>query len=642
MGCRFRPGYAGAKAQIEGADKVKKKLVWVLFFVGTFLLTLGNVDTFFLNAADESTDTTETSTSLTDATSTTSTSISEETSGTVESTTPSEEVESEVDTAGKDLSVTAATPEELVNNILGAGVTVSNVTYYGSPDSSGIFSGDSEIIGFSSGIVLSTGYAESIIGPNSIGVKSGYMDTDGSLDLSKLVGGIPTYDAVMLEFDFVATNDTLVFDYVFGSEEYPENIEKDYNDVFAFFLDGENIALTESGEIISVNTVNSEKNSDLYRDNTNGEINTEMDGLTRVLQISVDVNPGETHHIKLAIADTEDPYFDSNVFIKGASFSSSYLLFYDTDGGEGTVPDTEEYAVNGSATVSDFVPVKEGYKFTGWKSSADDKIYQAGDSVTMSSDVTLTAQWEEALTVVYDANGGTGEVPEAVILEIADKGKEIEVAEPTGLTRTDYKFVGWLSSADDKVYQPGDTITVDQNITLTAQWEATTTYTLTYDLNGGNGTIPAAVEYDPGEEVVVADGENLTKEGTYFTGWVSSVDGVAYQPGETIVMNQDITLIARWDGEEPPVTSGSTSDTTSGSTSDTTSGSSDTTGKSTDSSSSGVATGKTVTPSDDDYYDDGKLPTTGEFDDIGRSFIGLLLLGTFAMLVIKVNKRREV
>jgi len=54
-------------------------------------------------------------------------------------------------------------------------------------------------------------------------------------------------------------------------------------------------------------------------------INTEMDGLTTVFTATAHVNHGVTNHIKLAIADTGDGYYDSNVFIKAGSFSAQPL-----------------------------------------------------------------------------------------------------------------------------------------------------------------------------------------------------------------------------------------------------------------------------------------------------------------------------
>lgn len=369
---------------------------------------------------------------------------------------------------GTGLSVSAASPTDLVNQILGSGVTISNVSYTGSGDSSGIFTGDAGIIGFEDGIVLSSGKASDIVGPNSSGGKSTSFGNPGDADLDSLIPGT-TRDATVLEFDFVPDNDTLVFQYVFASEEYLEYVNSNYNDVFGFFLDGVNIATISTGEVVSINTINHIKNSDLFRDNTSATIDTEMDGLTTVLTISVSVTPGSTHHIKLAIADAGDSSLDSNVFIKGSSFSTSYQLLYDANGGQGVLPNPVAYKPNETAVVAQSDLTYSGHKFVGWLSSVDGMVYQPEDLLTMSQDVMLSAQWQAVYQVVYDGNEGKGTVPQTQEYE---PGTTVYVAAPAGLVREGFEFVGWLSSIDGLIYQAGDSLLVDQDIMLLAQWLA--------------------------------------------------------------------------------------------------------------------------------------------------------------------------
>ena len=50
--------------------------------------------------------------------------------------------------------------------------------------------------------------------------------------------------------------------YIFGSDNYPEYSGSAFNDVFAFFLNGENIELLPDGVTeVSINTVNAQSNS---------------------------------------------------------------------------------------------------------------------------------------------------------------------------------------------------------------------------------------------------------------------------------------------------------------------------------------------------------------------------------------------
>ena len=99
-----------------------------------------------------------------------------------------------------------------------------------------------------------------------------------------------------------------------------------YNDVFGFFVNGQNCATTPTGQPVSIDTINSNVNSNLYRDNSFlnppvNPINIEPDGLTVEMICSAAVNPNQVNHMKLAIADTSDHILDSVVMLKAQSLS---------------------------------------------------------------------------------------------------------------------------------------------------------------------------------------------------------------------------------------------------------------------------------------------------------------------------------
>jgi len=215
------------------------------------------------------------------------------------------------------------TPTQLVQSLLGPGVKVSNVTFKGDNVAAGKFSGGQNSIGFDQGILLSTGQAKSVIGTGS-----NFASTDngdpGDSQLDAIVAPDPTFDATILEFDFVASGGTLNFQYVFGSEEYPEFVNASFNDVFAFYLNGKNIALIPNTSTpVSIDNVNAGANASFFVDNyTTGTLATALDGLTKVLTATATVTPGQTNHIKLAIADAGDHILDSDVFIQAGSFAA--------------------------------------------------------------------------------------------------------------------------------------------------------------------------------------------------------------------------------------------------------------------------------------------------------------------------------
>jgi hypothetical protein len=220
------------------------------------------------------------------------------------------------------------TPADLVENILGTDIqSYSNVTFTGyttSPyASAGIFTGGTDAgIGIESGIVLTCGIISNVIGPNSSDGISANIALGGDGDLTTLASQ-STFDATRLEFDFVPLYDELFIEFVFGSDEYTEWIGE-YNDVFAFYLNGTNIAVVPSTNTpISINTINPGLNSTYYKNNESypGPFCNEMDGFTTVMVATGNVTPNVTNHIKLAIADGGDHALDSWVFFKSEGFS---------------------------------------------------------------------------------------------------------------------------------------------------------------------------------------------------------------------------------------------------------------------------------------------------------------------------------
>jgi hypothetical protein len=63
------------------------------------------------------------------------------------------------------------TAQDLVGNLVGAGVTFSNVAYTGKDVAAGTVAGGTGVLGFEGGIVLSSGNVADVVGPNNLSSK---------------------------------------------------------------------------------------------------------------------------------------------------------------------------------------------------------------------------------------------------------------------------------------------------------------------------------------------------------------------------------------------------------------------------------------------------------------------------------------
>ncbi|MCK6649070.1 MAG: choice-of-anchor L domain-containing protein, partial [Bacteroidia bacterium] len=245
-------------------------------------------------------------------------------------------------TAKAQLTVNSAmTPTQLVQNVLlGSGVTASNITFSGPNTARGEFNGTASNIGFPGGVILATGNITNAIGPNNDGGFGNYTDFSlpGDPDLDQIMNPTDSYDAIILEFDFIPTSDTVKFKYVFGSEEYMEYVSTTpggINDGFGFFISGpgitgpfsnnsKNIAIIPGTSLpVTMFNLNLNNNGQFYFDNENPPgASVQYDGFTVPLTAMTNVQCGSTYHIKIAIADGGDGIIDSGVFLEAGSFSS--------------------------------------------------------------------------------------------------------------------------------------------------------------------------------------------------------------------------------------------------------------------------------------------------------------------------------
>lgn len=217
--------------------------------------------------------------------------------------------------------------------------------------------------------------------------------------------------------------------------------------------------------------------------------------------------------------------------------------------------------IDGSVTLTACGYTRTGYEFTGWNTKADGSgtAYSNGEIVkniaSAGSNVTLYAQWKPVTyTIQYDANGGTGSVASTKCTY--DSTDDTLAA--NGFVKSGYTFIGWNTKADGSgvTYAESSKISnltsvANDTITLYAQWkqdttEAVTTYKITFNANGGSGTMLSMTCYDGVSYTLSAN--VFTKDGYYFAGWNTKADGsgTSYLDGASVAVKDNMTLYAQW------------------------------------------------------------------------------------------------
>jgi hypothetical protein len=231
--------------------------------------------------------------------------------------------------------------QQLVDRLVGTGVNTFNARFNSSGSQAlGLFEDASHtpIFGFSSGIALSTGSVYNVIGPNTLpdaGQNNGGKG-DKQLDDEFFNGKKKTRDATILEFEFICDQDDgFSFEYVFGSDEYNEYVDTGFNDAFAFFLNGDNIALLPDNRPVTIDNINCGNPSlgtfdvtrtedycdTLFVDNTDNKADTQFDGFTKPLFTNalLATDNQKLNTLKIVIADVGDGIYDSAVLLKAGS-----------------------------------------------------------------------------------------------------------------------------------------------------------------------------------------------------------------------------------------------------------------------------------------------------------------------------------
>jgi len=313
---------------------------------------------------------------------------------------------------------TNASATDMAQEMFGEGVTVVSASYSGDNRSSGTYSdGDAIAPGVTpadSGVMLSTGKLRDFT--NNSGQSNQDTNTssnmrngvDNDADFNALAG-TRTYDASILDVDFIPDGDMMSLQFVFSSDEYPEYAGSIYNDIVGVWVNGQPVELAIGTGETAVGSVNDSSNENLYVDNTGDNYNTEMDGFTVTMTLKFPVVSGELNSIRIGIADVMDSSYDSTLLIAGGSAQTALIAQDDevnvVPGGTKTIDVTANDDGPGAATLT--VTHINGIEVT----AGDSVTLTTGQQVALNLDGTLTVTAdldEENVNFSYTVAGGSG------------------------------------------------------------------------------------------------------------------------------------------------------------------------------------------------------------------------------------------
>ena len=327
---------------------------------------------------------------------------------------------------------TGASATQMANEIFGDGVTVVSASYTGDARSSGIYSNGDAISDFvtpgDTGVILSTGRAidfTNAAGGTAANPTQANLSAQRTTDTAGInnnaqfnaAAGTSTFDAAWLDVDFIPTGNLMTMQFVFASEEYPEFATGAYQDFFGVWVNGQQVNLAVGDGDVDPNNLNAGSNQNLFISNVGSPYNTEMDGFTVTMTLTMVVTPGEVNSIRIGIADVLDSQYDTNVLIAGNSVQT--VLVAQTDMAEiypnGTavidVLGNDVNATGGVLTITHIngQPVVAGTVLT----------LGTGQQVTVNADGTLTVVGDgnvEVANFTYTVASSTGQTDTGFVI----------------------------------------------------------------------------------------------------------------------------------------------------------------------------------------------------------------------------------
>lgn len=190
---------------------------------------------------------------------------------------------------------------------------------------------------------------------------------------------------------------------------------------------------------------------------------------------------------------------------------------------------------------------KSDYVFDGWYASKEctGDAYVFTGKTMPANNITLYAKWvAPTYTVtVYDQDGNK---LDEITVSKGDTVTDWLSTQKNKITLdTGDSFLGWTINRG-LPFNPGTKITT--NYELYAKVGNSTGYSVTYDANGGAGSVTDTEKYAKGAEATVKSNNGFTNGDKVFLSWNTAADGTGKTcyPNSTVKITGDVTLYAQW------------------------------------------------------------------------------------------------
>jgi hypothetical protein len=195
--------------------------------------------------------------------------------------------------------------------------------------------------------------------------------------------------------------------------------------------------------------------------------------------------------------------------------------------------------------------VNVGHTFVNWNTKSDGSgiEFDGGSTFTFGADEILFAMWSAD---VYQISFSTGSGSDALPAMSFTVGSG-SVVLPTA-TNPNGSFTGWFSASvgGSLIAVGGSTYTPTQSLVLFAHWNITSLSEISFNANGGSGSV-AAIFGSVGQSVVMPEQLGLSRTGFQMTRWNTSANGsgTSYSIGQAMIITKSTVLYAQWSGHKP-------------------------------------------------------------------------------------------